>query len=328
MAIVAGDVGGSKTILAVVEVEAGEVRVVAERRFSSPDYPGLAPMISEFLEEVPGSVNRACCGVPGAVVNRACRTPNLPWQLHEESLQQQTGIPRITLVNDFAAAALGVIALPDEALAPIQEGTPRSQGPKAVLGAGTGLGQALLWWDGHRYRVQATESGHCDFAPQGDLQRDLLAHLERELSHVSVERVVSGPGLVRVYRYLVDQGMPPAPAVQQVLEDGDAASVIAELAMQEGDPTCDAALDCFVRAYGAEAGNLALRTLPSGGVYVAGGIAPKILPRLQDGTFLRAFRNKGRLSDLMATVPVQVVLEERAGLFGAALLATSGDAVL
>lgn len=328
MAVIAGDVGGSKTILAMVEVKQGEVQVLTERRFSSPEFPGLAPMIREFLSGVSCRVDRACCGVPGAVVNRSCRTPNLPWQLHEESLQQETGIPRVTLVNDFAAAALGVIALPPEAFAPIQEGSPRSHGPKAVLGAGTGLGQALLWWDGRRYRVQATESGHCDFAPQGDLQRALLAHLERGLSHVSVERVVSGPGLIRIYRFLVDQGMPPAPAVQQALESGDAPSMIADLATNEQDPTCDAALDCFVRAYGAEAGNLALRTLPSGGLYVAGGIAPKILPRLQDGTFLRAFRSKGRLSDLVATIPVHVVLEERAGLFGASLLATSGDSVL
>jgi len=328
MAIVAGDVGGSKTLLAVVEVHGGEVQVLAERRYASAEYPGLAPIIREFLDSIGTPVDRACLGVPGAVVNRGCRTPNLPWHLHEDVLQDETAIPNIILVNDFAAAAMGVVALPAEALAPIQEGTLRVHGPRAVLGAGTGLGQALLWWDGHRYRVQATESGHCDFAPQGDLQRALLAHLERELAHVSVERVVSGPGLVRVYRFLVDQGMPAVPSVQQALEAGDPAEVIALLAMDEQEPTCDAALDCFIRAYGAEAGNLALRTLPLGGVYVAGGIAPKILPRLQDGTFLRAFRHKGRLSDLMATIPVHVVLEERAGVFGAALLATTGDRVL
>ncbi len=317
--VLAGDVGGTKTLLALAEIAGAGVRVVEEARFPSGDYAGLSPIVSEFLARVRTPVAAACFGVPGAVLDGACTTPNLPWVLTERELAATTGVPAVRLINDFAAAAVGVLATPPANLATLQAGRPAAQGTRAVLGAGTGLGQALLLWDGRRYRVHPTEGGHGGFAPEGELQRELLAHLERSFTPVSVERVVSGPGLVRIYQYLVGRGVASSPEVARGVDEDDPGAVIGRHALAHTDPACEQALDLFAAAYGAEAGNLALRSLATGGVYVAGGIAPKILAKLQDGTFLEAFRRKGRMSDVMTKIPLSVVLEERTGLLGAAL---------
>ena len=320
MAVLAGDVGGTKTLLALVEPHGGGVRLLHERRFDSPAHPGLAPIVAEFLRDAAGPVAAACFGAPGAVVDGACTTPNLPWVIREAELAAATGIPHVRLINDFAAAALGVLALGPESLATLQPGQPIENGIKAVIGAGTGLGQALLVWDGRRYLTLPTESGHGDFAPQGDEQRALQRHLEAgHGGRVSVERVVSGPGLARIYAFLVAQGVPTTPEVERALTTEDPGAVISHHGMAGTDQACVRALDVFVAAYGAEAGNLALRSLPRGGLYVAGGVAPKIRTRIEDGTFLAAFRRKGRVSELMATFPVHLVLEPNVGLLGAAL---------
>jgi glucokinase len=320
MPVLAGDVGGTKTLLALVEPHGGGVRVLRERRFDSPAHSGLAPIVAEFLGEGAAGMNAACFGVPGAVSDGACVTPNLPWVIREAELASSTGLTRVRLINDFAAAALGVLALGPESLATLQAGAGDPRGTKAVLGAGTGLGQALLVWDGQRHSVVPTEAGHCDFAPQGEEQRALQRHLEAgHGGRVSVERVVSGPGLARIYAFLVAQGTPTTPEVEHELVTGDAAAVISRHGMAGTDAACARALEIFVAAYGAEAGNLALRSLPRGGLYVAGGVAPKIRARIEDGSFLDAFRRKGRMSELMATFPVYLVLEPRVGLLGAAL---------
>ncbi|HQT93638.1 MAG: glucokinase [Acidobacteria bacterium 37-71-11] len=324
--VLAGDVGGTKTLLALAELDGTSVKLLEEERFPSPEYPGLAEIVAEFLARVQTTVAAACFGVPGAVLDGSCTTPNLPWVLTERELAAATGVPAVRLINDFAAAAVGVLATPPASLATLQQGAPAAHGTMAVLGAGTGLGQALLLWDGRRYRVHPTEGGHGGFAPEGALQRELLAYLEASFNPVSVERVVSGPGLARVYRFLVERGAPTAPEVARSVEQEDPGAVIAGHALAHTDPACEQALDLFAAAFGAEAGNLALRSLATGGVYVAGGIAPKILPKLQDGTFLEAFRRKGRMGDLMRTIPLVVVLEERTGLLGAALEAAGvGD---
>ena len=320
MTVLAGDVGGTKCLLALVEPAGAGVRVVAERRFDSAAYPGLAPIVAEFLAGAGAAVESACFGVPGAVVAGECRTPNLPWVIREAELAAAGGIGRVRLVNDFAAAALGVLALGPESLAPLQAGNPVERGPRAVLGAGTGLGEALLVWDGRRYAVVPTEGGHADFAPQDDQQLALQRYLEREHGgHVSVERVVSGPGLVRIYRFLLAAGMPAAAAVATAMVAEDDGAVISRFALAGADAACVRALEIFVAAYGAEAGNLALRSLPTGGLYVAGGIAPKIRARIEDGSFMAAFRAKGRMTEMMATFPVHLVLEPKVGLLGAAL---------
>ncbi len=327
--VLAGDVGGTKALLALAESDATGVKVIEEERFPSREYAGLAEIVAEFLARVRTPVAAACFGVPGAVLDGSCTTPNLPWVLTERELVAATGLPAVRLINDFAAAAVGVLAAPPASLATLQPGTTSAHGPMAVIGAGTGLGQALLLWDGRRYRVHPTEGGHGGFAPEGELQRELLAYLEASFDPVSVERVVSGPGLARIYRFLVGRGAASSPEVARSMDEDDPGAVIGRHALARTDPACEQALDLFAAAFGAEAGNLALRSLATGGLYVAGGIAPKVLPKLQDGTFLEAFRRKGRMSDLMRTIPLVVVLEERTGLLGAALEAAGmGDPAL
>lgn len=322
MPVLAGDVGGTKALLALVERAGQGVRVLAERRFPSSAYPGLAPIVQEFIAASGAPVDTACLGVPGAVFDGACTTPNLPWYISEADLSQATGLKSVRLVNDFAAAAMGVLALPPGDLVVLQEGKARPQSTRAVLGAGTGLGEALLVWDGRHYQVVPTEAGHVDFAPQGDLQRALQSHLEgRHGGRVSLERVLSGPGLARIYDFLVASGVPTSPETAAAMQHEDRAAVISGRALTGSDEACVRALALFVTIYGQEAGNLALRSLPAGGIYVAGGIAPKIRATLEEGAFLRAFRRKGRHSDLMETFPVYLVLNPGAGLLGAALLA-------
>ncbi len=320
--VLAGDVGGTKTLLALVEPGAASVRILTEKLFASPHFPGLAPIVRQFLADAREPVATACFGLPGPVLNGECRTPNLPWFLTERDLVRDTGLACVRLINDFAAAAIGVLALPPEAFATLQEGVADPHGTVAVIGAGTGIGQAFLFWDGRRYRANPTEGGHAGFAPQGDLQRELHAYLERSYHPVSVERAISGPGLVRMYRFLVERGVSSWPDVSQAIAKEDPGEVIARYALAKSDLACEQALDLFVAAYGAEAANMALRGMTTGGVYVGGGIAPKILPKLQDGTFLAAFQSKGRMSELMRRIPVRVVLEARAGLLGAALEAS------
>ena len=324
--VLAGDIGGTKALLALAEIDGTGVKLLEEARFPSREYAGLAEIVAEFLARVRTPVGAACFGVPGAVLAGSCTTPNLPWVLTEGELAAATGVPAVRLINDFAAAAVGVLATPPARLATLQQGEPAEHGTLAVLGAGTGLGEALLLWDGRRYRVHPTEGGHGGFAPEGELQRELLAYLETSFTPVSVERVVSGPGLERIYRFLVGRGVQSSPEVARSMEHDDPGAVISGHALARTDPACEQALDLFAAAFGAEAGNLALRALATGGVFVAGGIAPKIVAKLQDGTFLRAFGRKGRMADLMAKVPLRVVLEERTGLLGAALEAAGlGD---
>jgi glucokinase len=317
--VLAGDVGGTKALLALAEPAGSSVRILVEERFSSAEYSGLGPIVREFMSGIKMRPEVACFGVPGAVLAGRCTTPNLPWVVAEADLTVETGVPLVHLVNDFAAAAMGVLATPEARFATVQAGEDVPRATKAVLGAGTGLGQAQLFWDGAGYRVNATEGGHGGFAPVGELQRALLEHLERTHRPVSAERVVSGPGLARIYRFLVERGVSSWPEVEHAMAVGDAGAVIASHALARTDIACEQALDLFVAAYGAEAGNLALKCLAVGGVYLAGGIAPKILPRLQDGPFIAAFRNKGRMAELMGRIPVKVVLDPGTGLLGAAL---------
>jgi glucokinase len=318
MRVLAGDVGGTKTLLAVASVHGDAVEIISEARYESRAHTGLAPIVRDFL--VPGSfsVEGACFGVPGPVVGGTCRTPNLPWLTSAEELARDTGLARVRLINDFAAAALGVLALEPASLAVLQEGRPHEHGTRAVLGAGTGFGQAILFWDGARYRVNPGEAGHGGFAAQGKLQHELVLQLEERNLPVSVERILSGPGLLRIYRFLLSTGVSTSPEVEAALDHADAGQVIGDYAAR-GVDACQQTIALFLDAYGAEAGSLALRALAEGGVYVAGGIAPKVLPFIRAGSFMDAFRRKGRLSALMRSFPVAVVLEPKVGLLGAAL---------
>lgn len=319
--ILAGDVGGTKTVLGLFEEAGGTLTVAREEIFPSRGHRALEEILERFLGG--GSrpaVRAACFGVAGPVVGGRSRTTNLPWELEETALARAVGAPRAKLLNDLEAAAFGMLFLAPKELHALNPGAAsRRTGNVAVIAAGTGLGEAMLYWDGERYHPIASEGGHADFAPQTDLEVRLLGYLQQEFGHVSYERVLSGPGFLNIYRFLRDTGYAKEPAwLQEKLAMGDPSATITQVALAGGDPLCSATLDLFVAIYGAEAGNLALKCLAVGGVYIGGGIAPKILPKLADGTFARAFTSKGRLADLLRKVEVKVALNPRAPLIGAA----------
>ncbi len=279
-------------------------------------------MIRRFLEHGPSpTIAAACFGVPGPVVDGRCVTTNLPWEVDERSLAKAIPTRRVKLLNDLEAAGYGVLALPTGEFAPIQAGRAR-KGNMVLIAAGTGLGEAILVWDGARHRVIASEGGHADFAPRNDLEIDLLRFVQKEFGHASYERVLSGPGLHNIYRFLRDSGRAPEPQwLRDRMEREDPSAVVSEVGLAGGHPLCERALELFVSLYGSEAGNLALKALAVGGVFIGGGIAPKIRAKLADGRFLAAFCDKGRYRDLMRSMPVHLVLNPRAPLLGAAHVA-------
>jgi len=322
--ILAGDVGGTKTALALFEVRRRALAVVREGVLPSQGFAALADAIRQFLSDGPPvAIDAACIGVAGPVIDGRCTATNLPWVVDETSLAECVSTRRVKLVNDLEATGHGVLGLPPSAFAPLQAGEPR-KATMALIAAGTGLGEVLLVWDGRRYHVVSSEGGHTDFAARTDREVELFRFLRREFGRVSYERVVSGPGLYNIYRFLLTtDGAPEAEWVRSRMETSDPSAVVAEAALDTRDPRAVQALDMFVSIYGAEAGNLALKALAVGGIFVGGGIAPKIRLKLEDGTFITAFRDKGRLGAMMASIPVRLVLEPRAALLGAAAVARS-----
>jgi glucokinase len=320
--VLAGDVGGTKTALALFEAGPRGPVLVRGDTVPSRDAASLEAVILRFLDAgARPAIEAVCFGVAGPVVDGRCVATNLPWVIDERALARAIPAPRVKLLNDLEAAAHGVLALPADALHTLQPGTPRP-GNLVLIAAGTGLGEALIVRDGDRHLVVASEGGHADFAPRGELEEGLLRHLRREFGRVSYERILAGPGLVNVYRFLRDSGWAKeAPLVAIRLEQDDPGAVITELGLAGTDPLCGKALEVFVSVYGAEAGNLALKAMALGGVLVGGGIAPRILPALSTGAFVAAFRDKGRLAALMETIPVRVVLDPGAPLLGAARVA-------
>lgn len=327
MKVLAADIGGTKTLLQVTRWAEEAPQVLAERRYHSGGYPSFEALLQEFFTEagnVASGLAGACFAVAGPVTKGIADVTNLSWRLEAECLQKAFGLPRVALINDFRAIGYGIECLTPGDFAVLQAGEPESLAPQAIIGAGTGLGQALLVWQaqaGH-YQVLPTEGGHVDFAPQGELQIALLRYLSRHLGHVSYERLVSGSGLVTLYHFLKEEsGKSEDPALKSALEEGDAAAAISRFALEQRDPLAGQALDLWVQIYGAQAGNLALTCLPRGGLFIAGGIAPKIIERLRAGGFMEAFLNKGRLSKLLREIPVKVILEPKVGLWGASRLA-------
>jgi glucokinase len=320
--LLAGDVGGTKTAVALFAEGPAGLDLVREAVLPSAEFRSLEAVVRRFLGDGPSpGIATACFGVAGPVVDGRCVTTNLPWQLDEESLARAIPAPRVRLLNDLEAAAHGVLTLPPDKLEQLQAGKAR-KGNMVLIAAGTGLGEAILVWDGARHRVIASEGGHADFAPRNDLEIDLLRFLRKEFGHVSYERVLSGPGLYNIYRFLRDTGHAPEPQwLSDRLRSGDPSAVVSEVGLAAGHSLCTTALELFVSIYGSEAGNLALKALAIGGVFVGGGIAPKISARLADGSFLAAFCDKGRYRDLMGSIPVRLVLDPRAPLLGAAHVA-------
>jgi glucokinase len=322
MRVLTGDVGGTNARLAIADLADGTPRIVKEQRYSSADAPDLAPIVRRFLDWAGERVERACFGIAGPVVDGECRTPNLPWTVSARALARDIGIPGTSIINDFVAAAHGIGCLGPADLVTLQEGKPAEHGTIALIGAGTGLGQGFLIWDGARYRVQASEGGHADFAADDEATWTLRMSLLDEWGRVSWERVLSGAGLAHLYRHLAADGFAAERSdVHEEMRSGDPAAVVTRHGLAGDDSLSVKALDAFVEAFGAQAGNLALTVLATGGVYLAGGIAPRIVAKLKDGTFLRAFRNKGRLAELMNRIPVHVIVSPDVGLLGAARVA-------
>ncbi len=322
MIVLAGDVGGTNARLAIVELNGPSARIAREGRYPSRDYPGLTPIVRRFLEEVASRPDRACFGVACPLVGDDCTAPNLPWTINARKLAAEIGIPRTSIINDFVGVGYGIELLSPTDLATLQEGSPTPHGPVAVIGAGTGLGQGFLVWQGDHYRVLPSEGGHGDYAPSGKLQTGLLQFLRQQFDRVSWERLLSGPGMVNGYRYLLASAVAPEQAtVRAEMEKEDPAKVITRHGLARTDSLSDRALDLFCEIFGAQAGNLALTVVSTGGVYLAGGIAPRIVERLRSGPFLTAFRDKGRMSELLSRIPVHVIMNPNVGLLGAAAVA-------
>lgn len=321
--LLAADVGGTKAMFALGE--AGSARnLLAQRVYACRDHAGLDSIISDFLQRPEvvahdARIAAACFSVAGPVANNATILTNLGWNVDATALARAFELPAVRLINDFAAAGQGVAQLTDAELETLQAGQPVSRGTRLVIGAGTGLGVALLTWEAGGYATHPSEAGHADFAPVDELQDRLLEYLRRTFGRVSYERVVSGPGLMRIFSFLQDTGagVPSRQLLDASKTRQDAAELIAEFGASRLDPLAARALDLFIAAYGAFAGNMTLATLARGGVYVSGGIAPKIAPKLKEGGFMRAFLHKERFSELLATIPVRVVMNPQVGLLGA-----------
>lgn len=316
----AGDIGGTKTVLALYEQRGGELVLEREVSVPSREHARFEDIVDAFLGIDRPALRGASFGVAGPVVDGRCQTTNLPWLLDETELTARIACP-VKLLNDLEAAALGMLHIPADQRVVLSSARRGKDGMTAVIAAGTGLGEALLFWDGMRYHVQPTEGGHCDFAPSGTEEDALLLYLREKFGgHVSYERILSGPGLFNLWSFYRDSGrMPVSDTTRQAVEQAaDPSAEIARRASEGSDAVCIHVLNMFCRIYGAEAGNLALKCLSSGGVLIGGGIAPKILPFLQRGAFMEGFLDKGRFRALLERMPVEVVLEPRAPLIGAA----------
>jgi glucokinase len=317
--ILAGDIGGTNSRLALFEVEGGALREIARQVFPSRDSPSLDAIVATFCAGQGARVPYACFGVAGPVRDGRVQAVNLAWSVEGASLARQLGGAEVWLINDLEANAYGIAALSPADFSVLNAGQAGATGNQAVISAGTGLGEAGLIWDGRRHTPFASEGGHADFAPSDELQMELLRFLMREHGHVSVERVLSGPGLHNIYRFLRDTERAKEPEwLARELADNDPPAVISRTALDGRAEICGHALEVMVAIYGAEAGNVALGMMATGGVFLGGGIAPRILPRLQSQTFLDAFRAKGRLGDLVTSIPVRVILNDSAALLGAA----------
>ena len=326
--ILAGDVGGTKVHLALYDFIDGKLKQSRDKQYPAKEYSGLEEIVKEFLAA--DKATAACFGVPGPVRDGRLRLTNLPWTLDSRELAADLAIDHVFLINDLEANGYGLTELSASQIFTLNQGDARQMGNRGLISAGTGLGECYLVWNGHQHIPYPSEGGHADYAPRNEDEIDLLRYLMQKFNgRISVERVVSGPGLSNVYGFLREvRGMEEPAWLRERLAAEDPNSVITELAQAARSEICEKAVDHFVSAYGAEAGNLALKFLSVGGLYVGGGIAPRIIEKLKDGTFMKAFTDKGRLSQLLVNMPVRIILESRAALLGAAAYAEARAAEL
>jgi glucokinase len=320
--VLAGDIGGTKTALAIARVDSRRLKIERASTYPSAAFGCLEEILAEFLAGERKTPTVAAFGVAGPVVGGRARITKLPWSPEERAIARTAGIPRVRLLNDFVAASLGLPYLSGRQLATVSRGRPDPGGPFAILGAGTGLGQAALWRAGGRVEAAPSEGGHADFGPRNDLEDRLVRFVRARFGRVDRDRLLSGGGLALIYEFLRTEGeAPESPEVAAAIEREDPAAVIGRLGLAGSDPLCARALGLFVEIYGSEAGNIALQYRATGGVYVAGGIATRILPALLTGAFRKAFLEKPPLEELLARIPLKVVKDRRLGLFGAAAAA-------
>ncbi|MCA1621046.1 MAG: glucokinase [Acidobacteria bacterium] len=327
--IIAGDIGGTKTNVALFEAEGARVgRPVVQQSFPSGRYDSLEDILREFVAaQRPGAITHACFGVAGPVVRGRAEGTNLAWTMSEETIAASLGLPRVLLINDLEATAHGIVELAPEQLYTLNEGGGERHGHRGLIAAGTGLGMAAIYFDGRAYHPMPSEGGHVDFAPRDAREFEMLTYLRGQIGgRVSYERVLSGMGLFNIYSFLRDRGHFEEPAwLAEEIRAGDDAAAISRAALAGRSQLAETTLQIFVEIYGAMAGNLALMLKSTGGLYVGGGIAPKIMEKLKDGTFMRHYGDKGRMSGLVKSIPVRVILDDKTALYGAARHALSAD---
>jgi len=323
--VLAGDIGGTTTRLGVYEVAGDELSCIREQSFTSDEFSGLEEILSEFLGGEEPGCRAACFGIAGPVTGRRMRTTNLPWVVDADDLERSIGISPVVLINDLEATGWGVVRMGEGEVHVLNPGRPDARGNGAVIAAGTGLGEAGIYWDGRSMRPFACEGGHAGFSPTDEMSDGLLQFLrQRHGGRVSWERVLSGPGLANLYRYMLERAGKPEPDwFVEADRAGDPTPAISTAGLEDRDEVCARTIEIFARLYGEEAGNLALKVMAAGGVWVGGGIAPKILPVLTGGAFMEGFLAKGRMRPLLESMPVRIILDDRAALHGAAHFAAS-----
>jgi glucokinase len=317
--ILAGDIGGTNSRLASFEVTQGRVQSIVEETFPSRESASLDDIVHTFVSTHNLHITHACFGIAGPIHHGRSEAINLAWVVDAQRLAQQLGLPVVRLINDLEANAYGIAALAPADFVSLNEGTTEAAGNAAVIAAGTGLGEAGLYWDSKQHWPFASEGGHASFAPDNALQVELLQYLQQRFTHVSWERVLSGMGLYNIYTFLRDtqRGVEP-PWLTEELQQGDRPAAIGRAALAGTCELCAQTLDLFVQLYGAEAGNLALKVMATAGVFVGGGIAPRIINKLKESTFIRAFCAKGRLRPILEAMPIRVIMNDKTALYGAA----------
>ena len=319
--VLAGDIGGTKTNLALYEVSENTFTLLKKQQYASQEYSSFMEILIDFERRISTArIDAACFGIAGPVIEGNCRTTNLPWEFSTSDLQKHLNTDKVRLLNDLEATAYGMLYLAEDEFVDLNAIACPAKGNRAVIAAGTGLGEAMLFWDGAQYHTIGCEGGHCDFASATAQQDELLKWMrDRYGEHVSYERILSGPGIYALYEFLQESGFAPQPEAMVNLQEGtDRSAMISECALVDNDSLCMETLRLFIEIYGAEAGNLALKTMSMGGVYIGGGIAPKILPLMTGDTFMNAFAGKGRFEEMLRKMEVKIALNPETALLGAA----------
>jgi glucokinase len=318
--ILAGDIGATRIRMAAFETEGNRLECVVEKIYSSHEYGGLPEIIAQFVRAEGIPVQSACFGVAGPVRDGRSKISNLPWIIDSREVAKQLKLNSVGLLNDLVAYAYGIDALESKDFVTLNAGSADAEGNRAVISARTGLGMAGLYWDGYRHHPFGCEGGHSDFAPRNQLEIELLQYLLKKFGRVSCERVLSGPGIRNIYDFLKDAGKAEEPSwlIERLRDANDPPALISQLALEKQAAICQEALDIFVSVYGAETGNCALNFMSTGGIFIGGSIAAKILPKMQDPIFMQSFLDKGRMAPLLEDMPVKIVLNDDSGLIGAA----------